>query len=280
MLRFSIPIIPTALIGYLSTNYLDALFITHFLSQAKLGIYSVAYQLTGLTQQLPLLAGMLLMPLFVTLQSGKRADRTERFIREVLPSMTLLWAIACALVAAVGSYLLQFIFGSKFEEAAVLLWPLMAASAIAGPALMGYTPVTTSTSKTYIQMIAISLASSVNVILDFLLIPRYGLLGCAWATTAAYGTHLVVVSSLVHWRVMPKRTWVLEATFPIVLGALYASLFPGDAIALGLTLGAGVLLGIAHLESFVSAFRTLREYSQFVFYTRTTISTTAEANEA
>ena len=280
MLRFSIPIIPTALIGYLSTNYLDALFITHFLSQAKLGIYSVAYQLTGLTQQQPLLAGMLLMPLFVTLQSGKREDRTERFIREVLPSITLLWAIACALVAAVGSYLLQFIFGSKFEEAAVLLWPLMAASAIAGPALMGYTPVTTSTSKTYIQMIAISLASAVNVILDVLLIPRYGLLGCAWATTAAYGTHFVVVFSLVHWRVFPKRTWVLEATFPIVLGALYASLFPRDAIALVLTLGAGVLLGIIHLGSFVSAFRTLREYSQFVFYTRTPISTTAEANEA
>ena len=161
-----------------------------------------------------------------------------------------------------------------------MLWPLMAASAIAGPALMGYTPVTTSTSKTYIQMIAISLASAVNVILDVLLIPRYGLLGCAWATTAAYGTHFVVVFSLVHWRVFPKRTWVLEATFPIVLGALYASLFPRDAIALVLTLGAGVLLGIIHLGSFVSAFRTLREYSQFVFYTRTPISTTAEANEA
>src|SRR5437899_6719881 len=91
MLRFSIPIIPTTLIGYLSSNYLDALFITHFLSQAKLGIYSVAYQLAGLTQQLPLLAGTLLMPLFVTLQTGKREDRTERFIREVLPPITLLW---------------------------------------------------------------------------------------------------------------------------------------------------------------------------------------------
>ena len=79
----------------------------------------------------------------------------------------------------------------------------LAASAIAGPALMGYTPVTTSTSKTYIQMIAISLASAVNVILDVLLIPRYGLLGCAWATTAtqnALGIGVVTPFPINAWR--------------------------------------------------------------------------------
>jgi O-antigen/teichoic acid export membrane protein len=280
MLRFSIPIIPTALIGYLSTSYLDALFITHFLSQAKLGIYSVAYQLTGLTQQLPLLAGTLLMPLFVTLQTGKREDRTERFIREILPPLTLLWGIACAAVAAGGSFLIPLVFGSKFQEAAILMWPLMSASAIAAPALMGYTPIISSTSKTYIQMIGVSLGSCTNVILNFLLIPRYGLLGCTWATAAAYGTHLIVVFCLVHWRILPKRTWTLEALFPIIIGAVYASLFPGNAIALGLTLGASVLLGFVHLAALVSAFNTLREYFQFVFYARTAISTTAEAHEA
>jgi len=280
MLRFSIPLIPTALIGYLSTNYLDALFITHFLSQAKLGIYSVAYQLAGLTQQLPLLAGMLLMPLFVTLQSGKREDRTERFIRGVLPSIALLWTVVCALLAAVGSYLVPLVFGSKFEEAALLLWPLMAASAIAGPALMGYVPVTTSTSKTYLQTVGVLFGSCVNVILDLLLIPRFGLLGCAWATTAAYGTHLTVVFFLVHSRMMRKRTWVLEAILPIVLGALYASLFRGGATALGITLATAAFVGVAHCGSLVSAVRTLRDYGHFVFGATTRISTTAVANKA
>src|ERR1051326_5233272 len=87
-------------------------------SQAKFGISSVAYHLAGLTQQLPLLAGTLLMPLFVTLQTGKREDRSERFIREVLPSITLLWTIACALLATIGSYVVPLVFGSKFAETA------------------------------------------------------------------------------------------------------------------------------------------------------------------
>lgn len=261
MLRFSIPIIPTALIGYLSTNYLDALFITHFLTQAKLGIYSVAYQLTGLAQQLPLLAGTLLMPLFVTLQTDRRQDRTERFIRQVLPPITLLWGAACAVVAAAGSYLVPFVFGPRFQESAQLLWPLMAASTIAGPALMGYAPITTSTSKTYIQMIGVSLASCANVILNFMLIPRYGLLGCAWATTAAYFTHLTVVSALVHWRVMPKRTWSLEATFPMVLGALYASLFGRSIVALLISLIASGAIALLNFRSFRSAVWAVNDYA-------------------
>lgn len=268
ILRFSIPMIPTMAVGYLSTSYLDALFITHFLSEAKLGIYSVAYQVTGLTQQLPLLAGVLLMPLFVTLQAGKRGDRTERYMREVLPSITLIWTLLCGVVAAVGSYLVPLVFGSKFEETALLLWPLMAASALAGPDLMGYTPITNSSSKTHLQMISVTLGSAANVILNLLLVPRFGLLGCAWATTAGYGVTLIAVYFLVHRRVIAKRTWVLQAALPIVLGALYASWFPRDPIALGVTFGAGALVALAHRKCFVSAFNNLSKHTHFVFYGR------------
>lgn len=279
LLKFSVPLIPTALMGYLQTNYLDALFITHFLSQAKLGIYSVAYQLAGLTQQLPLLAGTLLMPLFVTLQSGKQEERTERYMRAVLPPVTLVWTIACALLAAAGAWLVPRVFGERFDEAGILLWPLMAASALAGPTLMGYTPVTTSIAKTHIQMIAVGLSSCVNLVLDFLLIPRYGLLGCAWATAATYATHLTVMFLLIHWRVMPKPTWTLAATFPIVLGALYASLFSANGVALGLTLGVGALVALANWRSFVFAFRTLRSYSRLAPYPGGSIVAAADAHK-
>lgn len=266
MLRFSIPLIPTALISYLATNYLDALFITHFLSQTKLGIYSVAYQLAGLTLQLPLLAGTLLMPLFVSLQTGKREDRTERFIREVLPSITLLWTIACALLATIGSYMVPLVFGSKFEETALLLWPLMAASAFAGPWLMGYGPITTTSSKTYLIMIAVTSGSFANLILDWVLIPRFGLLGCAWATTVAAALSLIMIFYLVHWRIVPRRTWTLQATLPILFGAVYASLRGENIGALGLTAIVSGVIGLAHRKSIIQAVKNMGEYGRFVFY--------------
>src|SRR5205809_3050616 len=182
MLRFSIPIIPTTIVGYLSSNYLDALFITHFLSQAKLGIYSVAYQLAGLTQQLPLLAGTLLMPLFVTLQTGKREDRTERFIREVLPPITLLWTIA-------------------------------------------------------------------------------------WATVVASALNLGMIFYLVHWRIVPRRTWMLQATLPILFGAVYASLRGENLGAFALTAIVSGVISLAHRKSIIQAGRSLGEYRRFAFKT-------------
>jgi O-antigen/teichoic acid export membrane protein len=260
ILRFSIPLIPTALIGYLSTNYLDALFIAHFLSQAKLGIYAVAYQLAGLTQQLPLLAGTLLMPLFVTLQTGRQEDRSERFVREVLPPISLLWAVACTLLAATGSYLAPLVFGSKFEETGLLLWPLMAASAFAGPNLLGYAPFSNARSMTYIAMMAAAVSAVVNMLLDFVLIPKFGLTGCAWATTAAYAANLFVVIGLIHWRVPAARTWSLQTTLPTALGAAYASwrgLGPGAVLA---GLSAAVLIGLFHQSAFVAGLKVLREY--------------------
>jgi O-antigen/teichoic acid export membrane protein len=277
MLRFSLPIIPAIFIGYLSTNYLDALFISHFLSQVELGVYAVAYQLTGMAQQLPLLAGYVLMPLFVTLQAGKQEDRTVRFISGVLPLLTLLWTLACALVAGLGWYLLPLIFGAKFQETSALLWPLMAVSAFAGPWLMGYVPVTTSTSKTYVVMIAVTSGSCANLILNWVLIPRFGLLGCAWATTIASGLNLIIVFYLVHWRIVPRRTWTLQATLPIVLGALYATLFGENIGAFGLTVMASGVIALAHRKSIIEAVGTMGEYRSFAFHKRTRIAPAPEA---
>jgi len=265
MLRFSLPIIPTAFVGFLSTNYLDALFILHFLSQVKLGIYAVTYQLVGLAQQLPLLAGYLLMPLFVTLQSGKQENRTLRFMKEVLPLLTLLWTLGCVLMAAAGWYLLPLVFGAKFSESGPLMWPLMAATTLAGPILMGYSPVATSTSNTYITMIGVTLGSSANLILNFLLVPRFGLLGCAWATTASYGINAIVVFLLVHWRILPGYTWTLQAMLPIVLGALCASITGNNLTALGLSLIVGIIVALAHRKSIAIGLKTLKDYRRFTF---------------
>ncbi len=89
ILRHSIPLIPFALIGYLTSSQLDAFFITNYLSQKALGIYSVATQTSGIMLQLPHFANMLLVSLFVSLQANKETDTIKRFFKHVVPSLTL-----------------------------------------------------------------------------------------------------------------------------------------------------------------------------------------------
>jgi O-antigen/teichoic acid export membrane protein len=258
MLKFSLPILPASLLGYMSTNYLDAFFITHYLSGAHLGVYAVVYLISGTSLQLPLLVGTVLIPLFITLQIDGTDDRARRFMLNGLPLLTLLWGIACSCVAAFGSYIFPQIFGDQFREMGRLLWPLMAAAALAGPFLMGYAPFSHSKSVTYIAMLAAIAAALVNVSLNFLLIPRFGLVGCAWATTIAFALHLVVVIVLVHSRLLSGRSWTLLAVLPPVAGALCASVYSVSFIALGVTLLMSGLLALAFRQSVSAGFRMLK----------------------
>ena len=258
MLKFSLPLLPASLLSYLSTNYLDAFFITHYLSGAHLGVYAVVYLISGTSLQLPLLVGSVLIPLFITLQIDGSDDRARRFMLNGLPLLTLLWGIACSFVAAFGSYIFPQIFGDQFREMGKLLWPLMAAAALAGPFLMGYSPFSHSKSVTYIAMLAAIVAALVNVSLNFLLIPRFGLVGCAWATTIAFALHLVVVIVLVHARLLSGRSWTLLAVLPPVAGAFCASVYSVSFIALAVTLLLGALLALVFRQSVSTGFRMLK----------------------
>lgn len=262
MLTFSWPILPSSLVGYMSSNYLDAFFITHYLSGADLGVYAVAYQLTGTGLQLPLLVGSVLMPLFVTLQAEGQFDRAERFMHHALPLLTLLWGIACALMAAIGGYLFPVIFGEQFRGLGALLWPLMAAAALAGPTLMGYSPFSNSKFVTYIAMVGAIASALANVLLNYLLIPRYGLVGCAWATTAAYGVQTLVVVLLVHWRLLSERPWTIQAVSPIVVGALFASFYAVNLTALAATLVISAVLMLLNRKSVTVGFRMLKNFQR------------------
>jgi len=74
-----------------------------FLSQVKLGIYASHTSLWfGSTTAAA--GGYLLMPLFVTLQSGKQENRTLRFMKRYCLCYSV-WTLGCVLMAAAGWYL-------------------------------------------------------------------------------------------------------------------------------------------------------------------------------
>jgi O-antigen/teichoic acid export membrane protein len=262
MLAFSLPALPASLVGYMSSNYLDAFFITHYLSRSELGVYAAAYQITGIGLQLPLLVGSVLLPLFVTLQAEGQLVRAERFMFHALPLLTLMWGVACASAAATGAYFFPLIFGQQFHGLGTLLWPLMAAAALAGPVLMGYAPFSNSKFVTYIAMIGAIASGAANITLNYLLIPTFGLIGCAWATTAAYGVNLLVVVLLVHWRLLPRRPWTIQAVLPIAVGAMFASFYSANLMALAATLLLSAVLMLLHRESVTVGFKLLKNFQR------------------
>jgi O-antigen/teichoic acid export membrane protein len=223
MLKYSFPLIPYSLTAYFSTNYLDAFFITRYLSVADLGVYNLAYLLSGAAMQFLTVAGGLLLPLFVTLQVHAQGRKTLYYLQNILPFLTLLWSMICTVVAVVGTYLIPMVFGSGYEEAADLLWPLMGTAALAGPILLGYGAFSNASSATYMGAVTAIFAAITNLSLNIILIPSYGLMGCAWATVGAYGMGLLVMNFLITRRMPSVGRLSLVATLPTLTGAAVAT---------------------------------------------------------
>jgi len=258
MLTFSAPLIPFCLVGYLSTNSLDALFVAHFLSAADLGQYAVAYQFAGTLMQLPSLAGSLLLPFFITLQVNQQQDRIACFVREQLPLLTLAWSTGCVLAGVLFAQLIAALFGPRFHAVPGVLWPLMAAAALAGPALMGYSPVSNAKSATYVATISGAAAGCANLFLNWYCVPRWGIIGCAWATSGAYGVGMVSAACCIHRMLPGTRAWTLQATLPALVGAAYATWRGPHTGALAASLVASALLAVAHRRSVLDGTRTLK----------------------
>lgn len=217
---FSLPLLPVTLFGYFSGQSIDAVFISHFLSTSDLGVYSVAVQMNGILLQVPTLANSLLIPLFVTLEKENQTHKIQRFFQDVLPSMSLVWCMLCSLAGFVGYYTLPYIFGAQFAGAVTPLWILVAAAAVAFPVLAGYSALSQAISATYISMFGAIFAASANLALNFLLIPRFGMLGCAWATVIAYSVSVACFGFFLRRTGKISLSWIVYSILPALVGAV------------------------------------------------------------
>lgn len=261
ILVYSLPLLPFTLVGYFSGSYVDGIFVRKFLSQADLGVYSIATQANGIAMQIPTLANTILLPLLLTLQAESDDNRTFNYFRNILPAITLVWGIACVSLAFMGYFLIPIVYGSDFGGAALPMWVLLAASVASIPVAIGYSALANSTSRTYVPMIAAIISAGVNVGANFALIPRYGLAGCAWATLIAYFFSSSAFALLLKGSAKMPISWTFLAMVPSIFGVVIISFYDNPLLAFGGCLAVSCLVGYFQKRSlieiylFVSGFR-------------------------
>lgn len=242
IIYYSIPLLPFSLIGYFSGSYIDAIFISTFLSTRDLGIYSVATQMNGIAIQFPTLVNGLLIPFFITLDKEGAGAKLNAYFKSALPNLTLAWGMLCTLAAIAGYFLIPGIFGPEFSGAAAPFWILLTSSVIAMPVLCGYAALTHARSVTYIAAITSALSAIVNIAFNYLLIPRFGMAGCAWATVFAYFISGAGFAILLRIKADMAISWVFLATLPNLCAALAFSLTDSIGIALAIEFGLFIIV--------------------------------------
>ncbi|CAN5583461.1 hypothetical protein BH10ACI2_BH10ACI2_12990 [soil metagenome] len=258
MMMFSLPLIPFAIVGYLTTSQLDAVFITQYLSKKDLGIYAIASQIYGITLQLPILVNTIMLSMFVSLKATGKDSLVKLFFANVIPSITLAWAFCCGLMALACSVLIPLVFRPEIQASIQPLWVLLSASIMLFPILTGFATLSNTYSKTYISMYASIFAALTNLVLDIVLIPRFGMIGCAWATAISSLVSLSIFYALLRRAELLSSSWVFLAVIPAATSSLVFSFEGMGFWAILVFISLAFLVGYFQRNSLEYTFNSIR----------------------
>jgi O-antigen/teichoic acid export membrane protein len=183
MNAFGLPLVPSALALW-AINFVDRFFIAVFKGQAEVGVYSLAVRTSSVIVFL-MIAFRLAWPAFAySIDDDSVAKRTYAF---VLTYLLLICSWVSLVLGLLSPWLVQILAPSKpaFYRASEAVGIL----AFAGTAYAGYTVLAIGVGrarKTQFNWVITGIAAVVNVVLNFALIPPYGMIGAAISTAAAY----------------------------------------------------------------------------------------------
>jgi O-antigen/teichoic acid export membrane protein len=194
-LAFGLPRVPHAAAQQVVASG-DKFILTLYVTMQTVGIYSMAVSF-GLTQKLFLSAFESAWAPFY--YATIREPDAPALFRTVTTYGIAILALLTAGLAAIGRYAAQAMTHGRFlapddprwnDVATVITWTAI------GVFLQGFYLLTSIglniTRRTQFYPVATICAATINVILNFLLIPGYGIVGAAWANGAAYGVQAML----------------------------------------------------------------------------------------
>jgi len=221
ILNFSWPLIPSVWIGALSTNALDYLLVGRYVGSSQLGVYSLGVQISGIAQQLPQIAGTLLAPRVVGMRLKGESERLGRFVRHDFVLAQWCWVALCFGGAAIVSWQGPRWIPPGYDLLTTLAWPLAMVTTLLPIWYVVWNPILAAFERTRTIMWASVASGLTNVAANFVLIPRFGAIGSAWATVVALVTALLMAELSTHRSepgIIPRRG--LAFYMPALAGGL------------------------------------------------------------
>ena len=215
MNRFGLPLLPAGLAIWV-VDFADRLFLGRIVDQHEVGLYAVGVKIAS-AMVLVQLAFRTAWPAFAySLEEGPEARRTFAYVLTYTSLLGCWMSLGLGLLAP---WLVDWLAAPEFASAERVVAPL----AFAGALLVAYTTLSIAASRAnqtqrYWQVAVVGAA--VNVGLNLLLIPTYGMEGAAAATVAAY---LVLAGGM---------AWLAQRLYPV----------PYEWRRLAIAVGVGVVL--------------------------------------
>ena len=182
MNRFGMPLVPSALFLW-ALNFSDRFFLVRLSGPREVGLYSIGVRVASAIILL-LAAFRTAWPAFAySIEDDDEAARTYSYVLTYLVLVTSWMALALGLLAP---WLVQLLTTEEFYSAERVVAPLAFAAAAFGAYIVVVIGIGRAR-RTRSNWIVTGVAAALNVALNIVLIPAFGMMGAAVATIGAYG---------------------------------------------------------------------------------------------
>jgi O-antigen/teichoic acid export membrane protein len=192
-IKFGLPLV-WAELGHLLLNYADRYMIQLYLGSVSLGLYTAGYNLaTHVTEVIISPVAYAHTPIYMNILVNRGEKETKEFLTKVFTYFLLVMIPLVFGFMAIGKDLISVLASRKYEEVYTILGYVVVGQSIYACSLILNDGLLIR-KKTYILRNVIIIACFVNVGINIILIPRYGILGAAQATLISNIFHTIVVT--------------------------------------------------------------------------------------
>jgi O-antigen/teichoic acid export membrane protein len=201
---FGFPIVIHLLMGTIH-NSIDRLMLEHYLPISELGIYTLGISVATVLQMFVTAFNQAYQPSYYELMESGGESREEHIIKTFKFWLVMLTLATCIGIVIGGPFLTIFA-GSQFRDVSSI-FPYLLLSVYAGSFYFFFSSPIFFYKKTHLLPLITGSSAIINIVLNLLLIPKYGINGAAIATIISH-IWISVISYVVGNRLF-KIKWPL-----------------------------------------------------------------------
>ena len=218
MLAYGSLLLPASVFYYVF-DLIDRFFINKYWNLDELGLYAVAINLTALIGFFSIALSQAWSP-FILKMYFESKNTYKRFVSRIFVYYLIFFVTLALLVTIFSSEILRLMTTSKFFGANRAIVPLSLVMVFLASTQITILGISIARKIKYIAAYSFT-AALLNIGLNFLLIPKYGMVGAAWATAITY-LFLTVIYLITSQKLVPLAINWLKI---VKLGILSVAVF-------------------------------------------------------
>ncbi len=184
ILFFSLPLMFNTLAAYI-LGWTDTIMIGHFMNAREVGIYNTALPTANILGIIPIAILGVFIPIATELWIKHKKKDVENMYHRLTKWIAMSNLMVVALIALFSKEIIETLFGQAYAEASIAL-PILLAGYFAFSLSQVPTNMLNVVKKTKTIFYNTLIAGGLNLILNFFLVQKFGLVGAAISTTISY----------------------------------------------------------------------------------------------